>query len=442
MNLSSGCPWTAALAAGTALLLNVGLTSADSVKLDGGGALNGSVTTGAKAVSVRTSSGAVIVVERTAVRQVTHGRGSVAMTASNSANSPTKGPPKNRKLRAEEDAWMPKVRQLVGRLFAGDREKSRRAQTELTHIDDTDAIPALSTYLGSSRNGEARRLYLVIVHNMPGPKPVYYLVTLSLVDPSPEIRAEARKALRDDQLDSARRLYIAALRFGPPSLARLAAIGLGEVGDPRGESVPYLIDALVSYGTVSTMRASAHSDVLYSNTIYGALGLNLTDANPSHSYAGQTTGASTQPDSTEPVATSDNPVAAAQPGVSASGQPLPGAGTVPGQVGGQAVLMPNSTGTTSCQTGSGPSASGSTLTESDLYDPPHQCCCKHDRPLRGYVDHPEVLDALLKVTGQPYPGYGFNRDRWRSWWANEKTNRDMQPPSAPDHVLTADRAAK
>ena len=159
-----------------------------------GAALNGSVTTSSKSIAVRTPSGAVIVFDRGDVMQVTHGKVSVALTASKSANSKIKSQPKKRKLTAEEDAWMPKVRQVVGRLYAADREKSRRAQTELLNIDDTDALPALSTYLGSSRSAEGRRLYVAILHNIKGPKPVYYLVALSLFDPFPEIREEARKA--------------------------------------------------------------------------------------------------------------------------------------------------------------------------------------------------------------------------------------------------------
>ena len=82
-------------------------------------------------------------------------------------------------------------------------------------------------------------------------------------------------------------------------------------------------------------------------------------------------------------------------------------------------------------------ASGTTLTEDELYEPPHSKCKKkkHDSPLQGYVDHPEVLDALLKITDQPHPGYGFNQDRWRRWWMNEKTDRDLQKPAAHDRVV-------
>ena len=120
---------------------------------------------------------------------------------------------------------------------------------------------------------------MVILHNLTGPKPVYYLVALSLFDPSPEIRADARQALRAEQFESARLFYIAALRSGTPALARRAAIAMGEIGDPRGDSVPYLIDALVSYGTIASLRATAQYNVLYMNTIDATPGLKISDSN-------------------------------------------------------------------------------------------------------------------------------------------------------------------
>ena len=40
------------------------------------------------------------------------------------------------------------------------------------------------------------------------------------------------------------------------------------------------------------------------------------------------------------------------------------------------------------------------------------------------------------------PGYGFNQDRWRSWWMNEKTNRDLQKPNTNDGIIAANKAAK
>ena len=53
-----------------------------------------------------------------------------------------------------------------------------------------------------------------------------------------------------------------------------------------------------------------------------------------------------------------------------------------------------------------------------------------------------MLDALVKITDQQSPGYGFNQDRWRTWWMNEKTNRDLQESNATDGIVAADKATK
>jgi hypothetical protein len=421
------------------LALGAGALRADNVKLDGGGSLTGSVMTGSKVVTVRTATSGLIVFDRAEVKQVTHGHIAAAKTASNTAGAKT--PPKKRKLTAEEEAWMPKIHALVSRLFGSDREKSRQAHNTLLNIDDVDAIPALSTYLGSSHNEQARHLYVVILHNLKGPKPVYYLVAMSLFDESPQIRSEARKSIREDQLDSARLLYIAALRSGPPKLARIAAIGLGEIGDPRGDSIPYLINVLVSYGTIATMTEPAQYGVLYTNTIYATPGLKLND--PSLIYMGQTIGTSTIPIYLGPNQLTNAQVSTALKGISGPGQQLPGGGTLnlPGQFGGQMAqdFAPNSKGIPDVQMRSGSGTYAITPAVADVYKQPvvGQVAPAYDKKIRGKADHPEVLDALLKITDQKYPGHGFNQDRWRSWWANEKINRGLQERT-PDRPISAD----
>jgi len=108
MGVRGGCRWAAAVAAVAGLLLNAAFLCADNVKLDGGGSLNGSVTAGSKVVSVRTSSGAVIVFDRAEVKQITRGHTPAPKTAANAANANTKARPKKRKLTDEEEAWMPR----------------------------------------------------------------------------------------------------------------------------------------------------------------------------------------------------------------------------------------------------------------------------------------------------------------------------------------------
>ena len=72
---------------------------------------------------------------------------------------------------------------------------------------------------------------------------VYFLVAHSLYDRSPKVRETARKAVVL-QASLARPYYIEALKSRDPGLASLAAKAIVEIGDPNGETVPYLIDTL------------------------------------------------------------------------------------------------------------------------------------------------------------------------------------------------------
>jgi hypothetical protein len=426
---------------------------ADNVKLDGGGSLSGSVRSTSKTIAVRTSTGAVLVFDRSDVKEVNHGHAPAAKPASNGAAAKAQ-PPKKRKLTPEEEAWMPKIRSLVSRLYGSDRNKSAQAKNTLLNIDDTDAIPALSTYFGSSHDEQARHVFVVVLHSMKGPKPVYYLVALSLFDESPQIRSEARKAIREDQLDSARILYMAALRVGHPRLTRVAAISIGEIGDPRGDSIPYLINALVSYGTVATITEPAQYGLLYSITVQATPGLNFSGMTFSVPNSGMTyigTG-------TSPIYLTPSGMAQAQAALSKAtgpGQPLGIGGTIylqaPGFFpGGQfgKDFTPNSKGMPDVELKetTGPGGGGGLPgppTSGNDYSLPviGMTSPSHDKRIRGLADHPEVLDALVKITDQKYPGYGFNRDRWRSWWATEKANRDLQKPPASDRVISSPKPA-
>jgi hypothetical protein len=428
MVIRSVSRWIAAGASAACLLLSAKLLVADTVTLNGGGSVNGSVTSSSKSVSVRTSTGAVIVFDRSVVKHITRGHAASKAVATSGATA-AKTESKKHKLTAAEEAWTPKVRALASRLYGGDPNRSRMARDTLRNIDDSNAIPALSSQLGSSRREESRHLYVLILHGIKGPKPVYYLVALSLFDPSPAIRSDARKAIREGQLDSARLLYIDALRSGSPPLARLAAIGLGEIGDPRGDSVPYLINALVTYGTVATLRDRPELGVVYTTLAYPTPGLKLSDRITS-----------AVPDR---VVSSGVQTASAITAAVDSGTPTPGGGTITAGVpSGQAVqnLIPNSSGMPNGVAGTVSSPFASSPMGVDTYEQPivAKAPCSHsnyDKALSGEVDHPEVLDALLRITGQEHPGYGFNRDRWRSWWAGERTNRDLQKPLTADHTL-------
>ncbi len=87
MSIRGGCRWVAVLTAASALQAAKPLP-ADSVKLQSGGAVAGSVTTGTKQVSVRTATGAVIVFDRAAVKQVVRGHAPVNSSTTVTSTSP------------------------------------------------------------------------------------------------------------------------------------------------------------------------------------------------------------------------------------------------------------------------------------------------------------------------------------------------------------------
>jgi hypothetical protein len=190
-----------------------------------------------KSITLRTSSGALIVFDRESVKQVKRGAdpGPIAAGAKPGSKKPH--------LTAEGEAWMPRIRSHVARLL-GTSEQSRSARAELLRIEDPDSLPALTRYLASHPLPEARLLFVTIARGIHGAKPVYYLVALSLYDPSPQVREEARNAIGPERADFARPLYIEALKTREQRLASLAAKGIAEIGDPNSDAVPYLIDAL------------------------------------------------------------------------------------------------------------------------------------------------------------------------------------------------------
>ena len=169
-------------------LLPAASVTADVVTLKGGGVVRGKVVASApagasKTVAVRTQTGALIVFNQQSIQHVTRG--------TTPAPPAAKGKAKKSPLTPQETAWFPKIRRLLDRLFDGDADQRRRAHVDLLKIDDPDAIPALSNYLGIHPNERMRELFVEILRNVGGPNPVYYLVAVSLIDPSSQIREKA-----------------------------------------------------------------------------------------------------------------------------------------------------------------------------------------------------------------------------------------------------------
>ncbi len=238
----------------------------DVVTLTTGSTVHGNLVSppsgsGVKSVALITSSGGLIVFDHTEVKQIKRG----ADPAQKSASGKSTG---KKQLTAAEKAWIPKIRSLLKKLASEDRDLSRRARVALLDISDPDAIPALTQYLRKNPDEELRRLYVTILGNIRSTKVIYHLVDQSLFDPSPQVRDDARKAIGEDRADLARPLYIHALRLGDADLASRAALALAEIGDPRGEAVPYLIDDLVAYVSKPHQIVPAGIGVVDMMTLY------------------------------------------------------------------------------------------------------------------------------------------------------------------------------
>ena len=151
------------------------------------------------------------------------------------------------KSKAELDAereWYPKVRLWLGWLNGRHEERRRDGLTELKKIDDPHAVAALARNLRDDPNKELRALYVEILGNISGSKPVGPLVAQSLQDVDYEIRYAALNAIEPDLYPVAMPLYLRELKNKLNVTVCRAAAALERVGD---ESViPALIEALVT----------------------------------------------------------------------------------------------------------------------------------------------------------------------------------------------------
>jgi HEAT repeats len=389
---------------------------ADSVTLNSGGTVHGNLVTaaatnGVKSVALMTTTGALLIIDKDAVKQVKHG-GDAGSKASAAKSASKKQQPT-----AAEKAWTTRVRTLLKRLESDNPNASRKTRGDLLAINDPNAIPAVTHYLQKNANPELRRLYVAILGNIRGARAVYFLVDQSLFDPSGQVRDDARKAIGDDRADMARPLYIHAMRLGDADLASRAALGIAEIGDPRGESVTYLIDSLVMY--VSKLHQIVPSGIAVTDmvTIYTTPGF-APGIVPGATYVGQTGGSSTMPVYLGPSGMSQAQINQAIANLKPA--------TPSSMRGPQAMPQNRGSGTYYI-----------TPAVADTYAAPifGRTEARYSKaPVR--TENPHVLDTLIKVTAYK-PGFGYNADNWRRWWAAEKKSRDLQ--KQPDRVVPKSR---
>jgi len=385
---------------------------ADSVTLTSGGTVHGNLvpapsTNGVKSVALVTTSGALLVIDKDEVKQVKHGgdanqKATAAKTGAKKQPSPA------------ERAWTARVRTLLNRLTSDDHNVSRKARVDLLNISDPNAIPALTQYLQKNPDPGLRRLYVAILGNVRGPKPVYYLVDQSLFDPAAQVREEARKAIGEDRADLARPLYIHALRLGDADVASRAALGISEIGDPRGESVSYLIDDLVAYVSKPHEVVPSGISVIDLMTVYTTPGYVPTML-PGATYVGETLGTSTMP------------VYLGPPGMTPAQIERAVRNLKPATPESMKLARNPAFGPRD----RGPGTYYVTPAIADTYAAPifGRTAPQYSRaPVR--TENSNVLDALLKVTDYR-PGFGYNADNWHRWWAAEKKSRDLQRSASP-----------
>jgi hypothetical protein len=370
--------WRLATWSACVVSIFAGRAAADDVTLKTGATVRGHATEArladhSRVLEIRTSSGALIVLEHDQVQQIKRS----AATQKPAGNSKSTKP----RLTAKQQAWMTKVRSLLAHLLGDDRDQSRHARSQLLNINDPDALPALVRYLQQNPNEELRHLYVAILRDLPGPNTAYYLVQQSLFDPSAQIREDARHALGSERAEKARALYILALKLRDANLASRAALGIQEVGDPDGDAIPYLIEALVHVGPrVITTQQLEWIDLGPPPDATGMPRFRITSYHEGPAWFGQM-----------------------------------GAGIAGGSVG----------PVTQIRTRAIPQSS-----QEQQLQPPHNWAVGLAPPKTTIVPesdgNPAVLDTLLKLSGRAKSDFGYNRDNWRRWWANEKASRDSQ----------------
>jgi len=146
--------------------------------------------------------------------------------------------------REAERTWYKKIRQWRSWLANRNRDKRQRGLAQLLSVNEPEAVAGLVRVFSNDKNKEQRQLYVKILAQIPGAKPVAPLVKQSLRDVDSQVRFSALNAIPEVQYTTAARLYAVQLTNKLNEVVRRAAVALRRVGNPT--IVPNLIDALVT----------------------------------------------------------------------------------------------------------------------------------------------------------------------------------------------------
>ncbi len=216
-------------------------------------------------------------------------------------------------------------------------------------------------------------------------------------------------------------MYIAALKSGDPNLASLAAKGIAEIGDPNGDSVAYLIDALV-FQTTRVVATSQPIRVMD--------GGRLAEINLQNQLEAEAQAAANAP----PPPVLRIPASQIRVGASVessggmSSNPLATANiTEPALTG---PIFPPMFGAHNPQIKNPAIIISAPVTIRDIMNTPIQYSTgfAHENNV-----NPAVYDTLTQITGQQL---GNNVGNWRRWWANQVKNRTLQKPKSGDRVIS------
>lgn len=146
--------------------------------------------------------------------------------------------------RDREQQWFTDVRKWKAWLRGNSDDLRRQAIKELKALRDADAVPALAKFFGDDPDRSVRSLYVSVLAEMPGNKPVEPLVTQALLDVDAEVRREALAAIDRSRYEAALPHFLAGLQHDQNAVVRRAGAGLQKIGDVR--AVPDLMKALIT----------------------------------------------------------------------------------------------------------------------------------------------------------------------------------------------------
>jgi hypothetical protein len=208
-------------------------------------------------------------------------------------------------------------------------------------------------------------------------------------------------------------------------LASLAAKGIAEIGDPNGDSIPYLIDAMV-FQTVRVVATSPAVKVIDLGVLDAINYQNQLDAEAQAA-------ANAPPALRIRVSEAGGGERSTTTASSMGGSPLGyGNVTIPPMSG---PIFPPMFGANNPQIRAPAIVTSAPVTLRDIANMPIQ----YSTGLARETDiNPAVYDTLTQITGQKL---GPNVVSWRRWWANQQHNRALQKPKTADRPISQSPAA-